>query len=77
MREAILAANGQLGPDNIRFDFLYGGIIQLNSSLPTVTDDLSIQNSRGISPFTISGNELHQILSIGEQVSVEISDLTI
>jgi len=87
LRQALLDANANPGPDSIRFDN-EGGVfgpptsIVLESPLPEITDDLSIDGylegflwrAAGI---TLDGNGTHRILTIAPGVSAEVRNLTL
>jgi hypothetical protein len=74
LREAIRLANQRRGEDTIDLTGIPTNIF-LRSSLPTITDDVTIIGS----PFTrISGGGQHQILSVsGVSTDVTISNLTL
>jgi CSLREA domain-containing protein len=80
LREAILAANNDTtataaNPDIINFNV--SGTIALNSQLPTITGDVTIQGP-GASSLTLLGDALQdRILTIGANASVGVSGLTL
>ncbi|HKQ04322.1 MAG TPA: HYR domain-containing protein [Blastocatellia bacterium] len=76
LRQAIMDANANPGPDTIEFDKSAWGTITLTSGELLITDDLTIT---GPGPFTltISGNHQSRIFEIGSSATVDISGLTI
>jgi hypothetical protein len=76
LRAAIDAANAALGADII--DFKDGGEVLLLSSLPTITDALTIKGL-GSAKTTIDGNDAHRILNIAStaRINVSISGVTL
>jgi hypothetical protein len=79
LRQAIIDANGNSGPDSISFASGLSGQITLASDLPTITEALAI-NGPGAGQITISGDSLHRIFDLdptpaGDPVS--ISGLTL
>ncbi len=63
LRQAILDANGNAGIDTIIFQTGLNGIINLSSSLPTITDDTTITGP-GATQLTIQGNQTFQLLAV-------------
>ena len=75
LRQAILDANAQVGPDTINFAF--SGTITLASTLPPITDSLVIVGL-GTNLLTISGNNSVPIFSVSAGTNrTTISRLTI
>ncbi|MBX7218680.1 MAG: putative Ig domain-containing protein [Blastocatellia bacterium] len=72
LRQAILNANGCVGPDTITFTVT--GTITLASSLPTVTDTLTITGP-GATQLTVTGNNTFQIFII--QAATSVSGITV
>lgn len=73
LRQAILDANGAAGADVIEITAV--GTLTLLSSLPTITDTVSIQGS-GVDLFIIDGQNLHRVFEVG-LTAATFSDLTI
>ena len=73
LRDAILAANLNVGADTIVFS--ESGTITLGSALPTVSEDLTI-DGRG-QTVVISGGNLYQVLIINSGKTVTLDTLTI
>jgi CSLREA domain-containing protein len=88
LREAILNANnnnqsgstdcvaGGGGAAIIRFSLSYPATIALNSELPAITDDLTIQGL-GADQLIISGMSAYRILTLDTGVSLALSGVTI
>lgn len=74
LRQAILDANALPGPDSIGFSV--GGTITLASTLPDITDDLTITGNIFPNAVTISGNNAVSVFSIDSGV-VNLYNLTI
>ena len=74
LREAVLAANSHPGPDDIVFAGVTG-IITLTTSLPTITDDVTIVGP-GAADLTVSGGGAIQIATIAAGKTVQISGCT-
>jgi len=74
LRQAILDANANSGVAD-RIVFSVSGIISLGSSLPTITDDLTI-DGQGQS-ITINGNDLYRVMSMGSGTNVTLNKLSI
>jgi predicted outer membrane repeat protein len=74
LRQAILDANLNLGPDTITFAVV--GTILLVTPLPTITDPLVILGP-GAGSLAVSGGNLVQIFSVAAGVTVRILSLTI
>jgi hypothetical protein len=62
LREAVLAANSHAGPDDIVFAAVTG-VITLATSLPAITDDVTIIGP-GAADLTISGGGAIQIATV-------------
>lgn len=87
LRQAMLNANAIEGSDEIRFDSEHGPFgppqeINIESSLPVITDDLTIDGY--ISRFLwqkagviINGGEKHRIFSVTDGASAAIRNLTL
>ncbi|MGD8452380.1 MAG: Ig-like domain-containing protein [Phycisphaerae bacterium] len=75
LRQAIIDANANGGPDAIAFDAAVTGTITLASALPAITDDLTVTGP-GVSFLTVSGGGACRILSITAG-TVAVSDLTL
>ncbi len=76
LRQAILDANANPGPDTIVFDPGVTGTITLLSQLPTITDDVEIVGP-GAAVLEISGNHTVRILAVDNGADVAISGLTL
>jgi hypothetical protein len=79
LRQAIINANGNSGPDTISFDSGLSGTITLASDLPTITQALAI-NGPGADKITVSGNDAHRIFDLNPTPAgdpVSISGLTL
>ena len=77
LRQAIIDANANPGPDSIDFqDELAGTITLTSGQLPAITEDLTI-NGPGIFSIAVSGNNASRVFEIGGKVTVSISGLTI
>ncbi len=88
LREAILNSNhndqsgssdcpsGGGGTATITFSIPHPNTITLNSQLPAITDDLTIQGL-GANQLTISGNDNDRVLSLNPGVFLTLNDLTI
>jgi hypothetical protein len=76
LRDAIGQANANPGADSIGFAAGLTGTITLASTLPQITQDLTITGP-GAGVVTVSGNHLHQVFNISPSVTVSISGLTI
>lgn len=66
-REAIASANGTAGPHTIDFSAISGQTITLESDLPRIEEDLTLQGS----DVTLGGDDQYQCLD------VEFADLTV
>ena len=80
LRQAIVDANSNPGADTV--DFAVSGTIMLGSTLPVISDDLTLVNDRGIldgtrQGVTISGNHAVRIMQINPGVKVALTALTI
>lgn len=84
LREAISAANDDLATDGCpagggadRIEFAITGAITLASSLPLITEDLTIAGP-GILDLTIDGDDLYRPIDVGFGAgTVELLDLTL
>jgi CSLREA domain-containing protein len=78
LREAINAANAHSGADTITFaSGLSGATITLGSTLPAISDELTVDGSSLASPITISGNNSVEVLSVNSGKILTIHTLTI
>ncbi|MDT4967167.1 MAG: hypothetical protein QOJ64_1904 [Acidobacteriota bacterium] len=73
LREAINAAEGNAGADTI--DFSVNGTITLGSTLPSITDDMTITGP-GASLLTVSGNNSVRVFNV-DAGTVTFAQLTI
>lgn len=62
LREAITAANGNAGPDDIVFQAGLNGVIALGSDLPVISEELTISGP-GPRNMTISGGNARRVLN--------------
>ncbi|HXU38061.1 MAG TPA: HYR domain-containing protein [Blastocatellia bacterium] len=77
LRQAILDANANPGPDSIDFqDELAGTILLTSGQLPAISEDLTI-NGPGVFSITVSGNHASRVFEVNGKVTVMISGLTI
>lgn len=76
LRQAILDANANPGPDSIDFQDELSGTITLTSGQLSITDDLTI-NGPGIFSITVSGNNSSRVFRVAQVQTVFISGLTI
>ena len=77
LRQAILDANANPGPDRIDFDLPDGpGMIALRSGALTITDDLTIDGATQPG-MIVSGRATSRVFVISSPISVEIIALTI
>jgi len=74
LRQALLDANQSPGVDVIAF--AVSGEISLDSTLPTIEDDLVIQGP-GVDNLAISGAYLYRVFDIQAGAAVTITDLTV
>lgn len=74
LRDAIQTANANMEPDVIQFAVT--GTITLNTALPLITEDLTIEGP-GTGLLEISGNNSVRVFDIGAGVTVQIQDLTV
>jgi hypothetical protein len=74
LRQALTDANLAPGPDTITF--AVSGTIVLDSALPAVDDDLTVQGP-GAGRLAISGSYLYRIFDISASVAVTITDLAL
>ncbi len=75
LRQAILDANANAGPDTITFELGVTGTITLMTGQLVITDDLKITGP-GATSLTVSGNDAFRVFTI-DSVTVTISGLTI
>ncbi len=80
LRQAITDANTNPGADTIKF--AVSGTITLVSTLPAISDDLTVVNDYGIlegtrQGLTINGNGLVSVMRINAGVKVNLASLTI
>ena len=73
LRQAILDANASAGADAIKFSV--GGTIMLNSTLPVISDDLTIEG--GAQRITISGQNSVQVMFVNTGKTLTLHNLTI
>ena len=73
LRAAITVANANPGADKITFSV--SGTITLGSSLPDITDHLTIDGSG--QSITISGNDRYRVLQMNSGVSLSLNRLSI
>ena len=73
LREAINAANAQGGANTIVFSV--GGTITLGSTLPAISDDLTIDGSAHA--VTVSGNNSVRVLQVNASKTLNLNALTI
>jgi len=76
LRQAILDANANPGPDTIEFDKSAWGTITLTSGELLITDDLTITGP-GVFALTVSGNHQSRVFEINSGITVDISGLTV
>src|SRR5262249_35785836 len=76
LRQAVLDANTNPGPDDVAFSLTLRGTITLTSGELAVTDELKI-NGTGTRKMTVDGNDTSRVFYIGAGVPVSISSLTI
>lgn len=76
LRQAIVDVNANAGPDTINFPAGFAGTITLESELPQITQDVTI-NGTGAGMVTVSGASAFRVFSIGTGVTASISGLTI
>ena len=74
LREAINAAESNAGADIIKFSV--NGTITLGSTLPPITDDVTI-NGPGSTLLTVSGNSSVRVFNVSAAGTVTFSQLTI
>jgi CSLREA domain-containing protein len=74
LREAVLAANASAGPDTIRFSLVQGSVITLTSSLPTISEDLTIDGSN-VTGLAINADGNGRILEIDAGTDVTLRNL--
>jgi uncharacterized repeat protein (TIGR01451 family) len=74
LRQAILNANANSGPDTITFGV--GGTIVLTATLPQIADTLTISGP-GASVIAISGNDTYLVVDIAAGTAVTITGVTI
>lgn len=77
LRQAILDANANPGPDSIDFqDELAGTITLTSGELPQITEALTI-NGPGVFSIIVSGNHASRVFGISNGINVSIAGLTI
>lgn len=76
LRQAVLLANANPGPDTIRFAAAARGTVALTSGELTITDDLRI-NGPGASQLAVSGSGLSRVFNIAASMVVTIDALTV
>ena len=77
LRQAILDANANPGPDSIDFqDELVGTILLTSGELPQITEALTI-NGPGVFAIIVSGNHASRVFDINNGITVSIAGLTI
>ena len=74
LRQALTDANVSPGPDTITFAVT--GTIALDSPLPAIGDDLTLQGP-GAGELAISGGYLYRIFDISPTVAVTVTDLAL
>ena len=74
LRQALADANASPGHDTITFAVT--GTIALDSPLPTIGDDVTLQGP-GAGELAISGGYLYRILDISPTVAVTVTDLAL
>jgi hypothetical protein len=75
LRQAVLDADAQPGPDTIRFAHVLHGTITLTSGELDVTGDLTIQGP-GEHRLTVSGNHASRIFDISSGATATITGMT-
>ena len=76
LRQAILDANAVPGIDAITFNLSYPATIELDTDLPSITDDLTI-NGPGAELLTIDGNEQAQAFNAQGNITLVIENLRV
>ena len=76
LRQAVLLANANPGPDTIRFSAAARGTVALTSGELSITDDLRIDGP-GASRLAVSGSDLSRVFNIAAGTVVTIDDLTV
>jgi hypothetical protein len=76
LRQAIINANAQPGPDEIDFAAGLTGAISLSSGQLSITDDLSVAGP-GAGQLAVSGGNQSRVFSISGGATVTIAGLTI
>ncbi len=74
LRQAIIDANGDPGPDTI--DFSVTGVITLQSPLPAIAEPLTVSGP-GAAQLAVSGDNQYRVFSITNGVAVTITGLTV
>src|SRR5215211_4320016 len=74
LRETIGQANAQTGPDTITFNVT--GTIELGSTLPTISDDLTIDGP-GAGKLAISGEDTVRVFKVTSDVALNLSGVTV
>jgi hypothetical protein len=76
LRQAVLDANANLGPDIVTFNPSVSGTIVLTGTLPQIADTLTISGP-GASVLAISGNDAYRVVDIAASTAVTITGVTI
>ncbi len=76
LREAVLAANGQIGADVIQFAPGLSGILTLSGTQISITDALTIHGAEG-GAIAISGNGTSRIFDIPNRAAVTLNHLVL
>lgn len=76
LRGAILAANSQIGADTIVFALAADSTINLASSLPLISDPLTIDGG-AVSGLVVSGSSADRVFEIGSNTAVTLDQLTL
>ncbi|HZG39109.1 MAG TPA: choice-of-anchor Q domain-containing protein [Nodosilinea sp.] len=76
LREAVLAANGQIGADVIQFAPGLRGILTLSGTQMTITDALTIHGAED-GAIALSGNKASRIFEVTNQAPVTLNHLTL
>ncbi|MFO0845220.1 MAG: hypothetical protein U0797_23035 [Gemmataceae bacterium] len=76
LRQAVLLANTNPGPDTIRFAAAARGTVALTSGELSITGDLRIDGP-GASRLAVSGSDLSRVFTIAAGTAVTIDDLTV
>ncbi len=76
LRQAILDANSNPGPDAISFGPGVSGTIVLTAALPAIGDDLTITGP-GAESLAISGDDAYRVFEIDASTAVSITNVTV